>query len=43
MPKPRNTSRKKTKTPPKQTPSPEVIEDFKDDTVSETLFGLFIV
>jgi len=37
MPKPRNTSRKKTETPPKQPPSPEVTEDFKDDDVSETL------
>ena len=42
MPKPRNTSRKKTETPPKQPPSPEVTEDFKDDDVSETLSGLYI-
>merc|ERR1712096_394015 len=34
MPKPRNPSRKKNKTPPKP-PSPEIIEDFTD--VSETL------
>ena len=40
MPKPRNPSRKKNKTPPKP-PSPEIIEDFTD--VSETLSGLFLL